>query len=366
VLINNESGGTLLTRAYGISDAYNGKRVDDGNWHHYAFVYDAAERHVYGYLDYVRYADIGLKEGQSLNTANDVLYIGTTSAAYQPFDGWMDEIRITRRALRPVEFVSGHAVGQTLAEATFDDPDAPYALTAEPGLRPVLPSGVPGKLTDDGETASLSDVTPGALVWDGEGGSDIRANSKSVYINGGRVDWPSNDIIVQPDDFTVEFFAKIQDYERYGNLLRVNRNWTDDRSVLWALFGSWDSAYPTQLLANTMLVTNSVAGQSYFYLGDVPKDNRWHHYAFTFLTGGTDAAPTTTITMYRDYVQVARATKDGHFNKTKDSANRLSLAGTGQKAKMQGWFDAIRISSGILPTEKFIRRVRKGMVILFR
>ena len=85
----------------------------DGNWHHVAFVYDRDAHIVKAYVDYVRIGttanmDIGLG---NIDAYHSLIQVGggygLSSDAYDiKFNGWIDEFRLSNRALSKAEFLS--------------------------------------------------------------------------------------------------------------------------------------------------------------------------------------------------------------------------------------------------------------------
>ena len=85
----------------------------DGNWHHLAFVYDRPAQMVKSYVDYTR---IGTSTNVDIDLGGIDAYhsliqfcggYGLTSDAYDiKFNGWLDEVRLSNRALSRSEFLS--------------------------------------------------------------------------------------------------------------------------------------------------------------------------------------------------------------------------------------------------------------------
>lgn len=103
VLLNGENR-KMLFRVDGMvgGDLYAEKCWDDGDWHHLAYVYDAEAKALKGYVDYrqvVSAANCTMKGDAS------EIRVGGDSAGYQVFNGNLDEVRITRRALPPEQFL---------------------------------------------------------------------------------------------------------------------------------------------------------------------------------------------------------------------------------------------------------------------
>ena len=92
-------------------------------------------------------------------------------------------------------------------------------------------------------------------------------------------------------------------------------------------------------------------------------DGRWHHWALTFDgTSGTN----TVITLYRDYVSQGSRTLTTPINYL-DVVNTLSIGGTSSNpCHIRGNFDELRVSEGVLPTDKFMRVFPTSTVLLVR
>jgi hypothetical protein len=78
----------------------SGADVEDGCWHHVAFSY--ADQTVRMYVDYAPCG--GGKTAFPIVYADGGLCIGD-GAGEGPFNGWIDEVRITPRVLSPDEFL---------------------------------------------------------------------------------------------------------------------------------------------------------------------------------------------------------------------------------------------------------------------
>ena len=119
-VLMNGANTQLLFRYNGtnMTDRYVG-RIDDGRWHHVAYVYDAAAETMTGYVDYKQVTTVVVGSGGHA----DEIRISGQDSSYQTLPGCVDEVRITRRALSPAEFLTTHdcVTGPTLAHADFED-----------------------------------------------------------------------------------------------------------------------------------------------------------------------------------------------------------------------------------------------------
>jgi len=81
----------------------------DGQWHHVAITYDYPAQHVTLYKDYVKVLE-GTTVHPMVCDGGDI----KIGAGDQPFDGWIDEVRLTSRVLTPTEFLYAVPVAGTL------------------------------------------------------------------------------------------------------------------------------------------------------------------------------------------------------------------------------------------------------------
>ena len=88
------------------------KKINDGQWHHVAVVYDQAASEIRLYADYVFETNATLNATRPIGRPADLQiggFIGTTTSE---FDGDIDFIRISQGALTPAEFVQTSAAPQ--------------------------------------------------------------------------------------------------------------------------------------------------------------------------------------------------------------------------------------------------------------
>ena len=351
-VLMNGSNKQLLFRYSGtnMTDKYVG-RIDDGSWHHVAYVYDAAAEKMTGYVDYkqVTTAVVG-KGGQGVN-----IRISGESAGYQTLPGCLDEVRITRRALSPTEFLTTHdcLTGSTLAHADFEEN---MNLSPDTGL---IGAGVASARTG-GSVPVLDASVPGRIALDGAAMQDVRDNKKSLRIEGGKIGW-TDLVLLRKPSFTVEFFAKLEHLDYVANLIRLNRDGGTDGTPAWALFTFANGT------ADQLTICAQNANELFYFpahsFGASIADGRWHHWALTFDgTSGTQ----TVITLYRDYVSQGSWTLTTPINYL-STVNTLSIGGTATNpAHIRGNFDELRLSEGVLPTSAFLRCLPNGTVFIVR
>ena len=326
-------------------------RIDDGLWHHLAYVYDAAAEKMTGYVDYKQVTTVVVGPGgHAIN-----IRISGESAGYQTLPGCVDEVRITRRALSPTEFLTTHdcLTGTTLAYADFEDD---MNVAPDTGL---IGAGVASARTG-GNVPVLDASVPGRIALDGAAMQDVRDNRKSLRIDGGKIGWTDLGLLRQPS-FTVEFFAKLEHLDSVANLIRLSRSGAADGYPTWALFTFAEGT------ADQLTVCAQDANELFYFpahtFGASIADGRWHHWALTFDgMSGTN----TVITLYRDYVSQGSRTLTTPINYL-DAVNTLSIGGTSSNpCHVRGNFDELRVSEGVLPTSAFLRAQPTSTMLIVR
>ena len=351
-VLMNGSNKQLLFRYNGtnMTDRYVG-RIDDGLWHHLAYVYDAAAEKMTGYVDYkqVTTAVVGTG-GHAIN-----IRISGESAGYQTLPGCVDEVRITRRALSPTEFLTTHAcvTNTTLAHADFEDG---LDMSPDTGL---IDAGIATARTG-GSVPVLDASVPGRIFMDGAAMQDLRDNKKSVRIDGGKLGWKEQTFLNLPT-FTVEFFAKLDSLDSSANLIRMTHGASADGNPLWAL-------YEIDVQSGKRYVRLATYDGTTYNHHDVVvnstlADGRWHHWALTFDgSSGTQ----TVVKFYRDYTQIGTCTAS-HLINYPSGVHTLSIGGTSNNpCHIHGNYDELRVSEGVLPTSAFLRALPNGTMVIVR
>lgn len=335
-------------------------KVNDGQWHHAAYVYDKANGTVSHYLDYVRIDTVA-----TVPYVSDVPFlIGGETRVNQTFEGNIDDVRITRRALKPCEFLTTHAAGTDRAM------DAPLESDWSTGAdAAIAPAGVPGTLSASATSGAavlptIVKTREGLVTLDGEAGAETRESGHAARLDGGYVKWPCNRLLDR-SDLTAEFFARFDTLVPGANLLRLSYGTEVYGTPVWVLF--YNTSRHLQLTAytstNGWVNVNRRDGSFTTAVGD-EADGKWHHWA---LTVTPDAAHTnTTFTLYRDYEQLGDAvTVEGLVRHTTTGSN-LSVGGTGVAgAFIHGLVNNMRISPGVLPPSEFMRFIPKAGTSIF-
>ena len=332
-------------------------KVNDGAWHHAAYVFDKASGVVSHYLDYKlqgRYKATPYLDG-SLS-----FLIGGERRDYQAFAGNIDDVRITRRALRPWEFLTTHAAGTNLVMDAALESD--YSTGVDAAIAPAGTAGtlIANETSGEAVLPEIVKTREGFVTLDGEVCQATRASGHALRLDGGYVKWPYNRLLDR-QDLTVEFFARFDKLEHSANLVRLSdgTDWgTNPPWTLW--YGIYSGVPDVRVTANT--TTNggiSVTSASVFFHQGAEDDGKWHHWAMTTEADATGS--NTVFTLYKDYVQHGNVVTVAGLLRFPSNGVNLSVGGTGvHGAYIHGLVNNLRISPGVLPTSAFMRYIPKA------
>ena len=369
VLFNATSSDLLyVSNTGGTNSNYDtaSANADDGKWHHVAVVVDGTKGAFSFYFDYVL---AKTRSGTLPALGSKSLFFGAKDGGGgQWFDGWLDDIRVTRRALTPNEFLTTHPVGTggasllALFEQDYNFTCASNAAFSVTGV---------GEARTGGSAPTFVKESRGALFLDGTNGTERVKNDYSVRLNTSRVVFPPSNLF-EADSYTVEFIAK------FDGIVDANGQ-VDPGSTSLA------QALPIMRLVSADTTSNSDYSW-YIYRakgtkdliqmasgGDYPGwhvpsdsvvDGKWHHYAFTFVpkSGTTDK---TTVTLFYDYKKQASGTINRLEKRV--AGHKLMLGeGTHDQPNIVGEFDAVRFSKGVLDPSQFLGRAADAFVLVVR
>ena len=366
----NQANGLILTRLVKPSGSPNyedfnsANRVDDAQWHHYALVYDKSQGAFAVYLDYRLIAS----KTYSLTTETGTVFCFGGEGRYkQAFSGWLDDFRITRRALKADEFLTTREV--VSRDALFAHFDGNYTTGQDAAL---APDGVGGAL-GGGSAPTFMGVNR-RIDLDGDGKEDY-VSTKALRLDGGSVVWPNNSLL-EKRDFTVEWFAKYDSLANTTMLMRLGmESGTGGGTMCWALY-TIESADKLRMGAQTTADgawSSSIyrADQNFeFKQGESVADGKWHHWALVAQTNPDATPANTTFRLYRDYEQVGSALvydgKDhaGGILALPSTGTTLSI-GTGGN-RLNGVIDELRVTPSVLAPESFMHRLPSGLTLILR
>lgn len=352
--------------------------TNDDKWHHAALVVDQTgeSKTMRLYRDYklIGTQELATNLTSVVRGGDQKWYVIGSGDKYE-FNGWVDSVRVTLRALEPQEFLWGEGMsigrfpaGSTLAHVKFDG-----SLNAADADGGTFLNGVNVAAKEGGSPATFSDDVPGARIVDGEGGAILsRNNTKSLSLANSRVAWTNaNDIYylgktLDGEDrtsWTVEFFMKAGSEQAA---------WARITSALAG--GNWSSWSPYIIEYNSGSKKFALNGD-----GTNPKpsiafstnvcDGAWHHVAFSFEPNNDRPDPTNSVMkLYIDYGEPAAVQTQSLFKYPENL--HFVLGGIGNAATDTGYFgliDEMRISDGALTTSQFLRAEKApGLSIFIR
>lgn len=349
---------------------------DDGQWHHLALVSDATNKLVRIYYDY-----------QLLATESNAylpappgfsVFVGAKERGEgQYFDGWIDDVRVTKRVLKPEDFLTTHPVGsatQPLLTAMLEE-DFEFVCASNSAFSV---TGV-GAARTGGVAPVFQNVSRGALLLDGTNGTVSAANDWSAYMDRSRIVFPESPFY-ELDAYTVEFWAKFDGYKdaegekdaaflfegnnHVGILRFVQGNTT---TFDWYLFRL--SQNPNGFQVAVRNAGNSIEYKM-FLLDRPVADGKWHHYAVQFARNADNTEGS--VLMYADYKPLSyqagadpQAVVAGFYDKAK--SHRLMVGeSTAADVNIIGNIDAIRFWKGTPDPSQFFGRKHAPFVMVLR
>lgn len=357
-ILKTPSGSVLL------SDV---ERTDNRNWHHAALVVDAALKRLSLFRDYRRVKSSTYTGG--VIASDQPIYIGGSPDGTLNFNGWIDEARITLRALEPGEFLTPEEyfdpATRTLAWATFDSD-----LTGTPALT----GSSATNLTETGAIPSVTALDPVLPVYDGNGQLLRLHDTGALSIQTGAVTYAKAPILSLFPDQTVELRIRTLPQPYYASIVRANYAY-NDMNPSWDLGFSDNGADPVTGLSTNLSVrcvilknngsvdTDSIINQA---TGINIADGRWHHLALTMHRFQDSGVTKTTVSIHKDYETVPSFTKTVDGSIYGNGHGNVQMGVSSSTAYFTGEVDELRISQGVLAPIEFLRVTAKGTVISVR
>jgi RHS repeat-associated protein/uncharacterized repeat protein (TIGR01451 family) len=308
-----------------------------GTWYHVALVRSGN--------DYRMFVD-GTQLGATLtdpdaipNVASEV-YIGSTYAATYPYNGWLDDFRISRGIARWTSNFTPPAVEHSYATATPTG-TATYTPTVTPTRVPVI---------DDSYTVSLSHMNGADTVtvfpdesgkaWTAVGNAQVDTGQSvfggaSAFFDGtadGLQTVDSSDFTLGSENWTIDLWVKRAVTGTSQGLVGQNNTSSLQASASIQIYIASDKV-KVYLVRNDGIstVTATSAGTI---------DTGWHHIAV--VRNGD------TVQIYIDGVADGSASVAGWT--INDSSSKLGVGMLGEYTagySMNGWIDEFRFSKGI-------------------
>ena len=350
--------------------------ADDGAWHHLAMVVDDNRDEVRVYFDYKLAAKVasfvpGLGSARSLFMGCG--YGKETVAEF--FDGWIDDLRVTKRALGVDEFLTTHPVGPgsetmplltSLLEQNYDfycASNTHWSVTGEGTARS----------ENAGAAPVFETVSRGRLLLDGTNGVDSVANDWSAKMNRSKIIFPASPFY-ELDAYTVEFWAKfdgfkIGDEEKDGDALLGGNNHAGILRLMQGGTSTFDWYFfrQAQNPKSFQIAARQPNGSSIAYMAfDIERnvaDRKWHHYAISVKRNPDNSEAT--FKVYADYELVDTHTCAGLYDLA--NGHRLAICqSSSEDYNILGNIDAVRFWRGTPDPSQFFGRKKGGMVVVLR
>ena len=372
------SSGKMLFRGFktkfggsGSTTEITSGTINDGEWHHAAYVYDKTAGTCTLFMDY---DPVGEKAFTPYSEGDGQFMIGgqfwwdnASHGNYQGFDGQFDNFRITRRALTEAEFLRPAEMDR-LFDARFDDDTPPTFATGLPDY--LAPAGTGGTMNGGAAAPALADSRAGSWIFDGVDGVDKEKCGKALSLDGGYVLYPRNRLL-ERQAFTVEFFARFVDLKKNANFLRFSSGNTLSGAPIWGLYNNVDSSnvsriyFAATVSADGGLTTTRKDAPLYNLTENAGDWRGWHHWALTVEPNGAR----TRYAFYLDGVCVKEPTNvnaDGALYFPPEGTC-LAIGGTSASgAYLNGLFDNVRITAGVLDPSEFMQYVPGPFVLIVR
>ena len=351
---------------------------DDGEWHHLALVSDATNKAVRVYFDYRL---VATESNAYLPVApGDDLYIGCKDGgAGQFFDGWIDDVRVTKRALDPEEFLTTHAVGSATQPLLAAMLEQDYKFTGVADNYWSV-TGV-GEARTGGTAPVFEQVSRGTLLLDGANGSSRAANEWSARADRSSITFPAS-LFYELDSYTVEFWAKFDGYKngdeevaadyKFGDrnhvgILRFVQG--DTTTFDWYLFRIADNPNAFQV-AIRQADGKNIAYKS-FSLDRLVADSKWHHYALQISHNAANTEGS--VMLYADCTPLAadqnaqpEAQTFAGLYKGATSHRLMFFESTAADKNILGNIDAVRFWRGTPDPSQFLCRAPNGLMLIVR
>lgn len=344
------------------SHAQSMPELTDGAWHHVALSYDAESKVCSLFADYSCWLTKSVTLRHDYGTAGKI-YVGSGTSLAQFFNGWLDEVRLTARALRPTEFLNTkNTDGSILAWYDFEND-----LSIKPLGAPMEKDGVVRALTDGGGV-TLDQSVWGAGLCDAEGNVIRATNAKSLRIDRGAVIYPRN-ALIETKAATVEMFLRPMGLSgdndgSWASVVGLHPSAISDTAKKSGTV-TWQLRYGDG--SHRLHVWFQIDGKDYsvYYPTQVNYlDGKWHHVAFSFAPVGDGSG--SLVKLYWDYEGVVEEKIDADVVlPTTQGYLELGLSVV-EGRLFNGSIDELRIHNGAVGPASFLHRGRSGVIIVVR
>ena len=370
-------------------------RMDDGQWHHLALVYDKQEGVSTNLMIFADGTKLYTWSGMALNSGptpfKPVVGASRLNSTYdQFFHGLIDEVRLTRRARTPEEFlspISFQQMGDVLVRIPFDGDSLlmPYGYQ---GTRAAFVTGTSQAPTNI--PAAYADYLAA------EGDLSVRlADTGACRFEGGKIAYPHIDAL-ERSNITIEFFWRpLEKFAPWPCVLGLAgfvdgicdiycNNGVDGKGT-WMFYyeGTWSYArlefyFATTTNAAPRPYVNVAVSPQYTVIGTPQQsvnpwygqasfDGKWHHVAATLEEFEEGGVVKTRATTYFDYKKIKSSTLNGRLDFNYGKSGLVMQPGSASTARLATWdIDEVRITGRVLTPDQFCRRYPRALHIILR
>jgi hypothetical protein len=273
----------------------------------------------------------------------------------------IDELRITRRALAPQEFLAAGTHGTTALAPVR----AWMSFEGDMKVNP-RPDEIPeGTMAANAQFSST--VCGNGTITDGYGTILSSSNSQSIKFSGaeGKSTFGRNVLLEKEmESMTIEFFMKAPKGSATAWAL-IARMYSGLAMVDSMINMSWSIGYRNadgDIYIGAVTTEKPNDSQTRYFGESVNDfdDGRWHHVAVTF---EPDGKGDTRVSVYKDY-ELCGTPKT--FDGTLKHVNGVPGYCMAMGNKFNGWIDEFRISRGVLSVDEMMHAVKRGTVVIFR
>lgn len=333
--------------------------VDDGHWHHCALVYRHSVNTFECWIDY-KLDRIATADALKSDTSKG-FFFGGQDYNTQVFNGELDDLRITKRALAPHEFLT--TIPVAAGASTTDILHATLESSLASGQDEFFVSNGVVRICNSNSagTAAYADIQRD-IDYDNDGEADV-TSTKALVLDGSNYLFFNTKAALMTRDFTVEFFAKVTGTGNGAQFIHFARNGSIGSYPRWAL--APDGTVSVLCSANGVSTGTSrnISANTALSIAD----GRWHHWAVTASADYTGI--NTTVKVYRDYEEVAGGTSAESliYFGLYDHCLLLGYSGN-TNGGVVGQFDEIRFRPGVQPVSSFMRSIpsSRTTVVVFR
>lgn len=331
----------------------------DNRWHHLAFSVDRTTLKIY--IDYVL-AYTQTLSGEVVYDQDADLFIGGGTFPKQSYYGSMAHFRVSDEALTPDKLLHFTRTERAADEAN----DVALHINFET-VDGISTNNIVFNQAATGSAVHLSDTNKttyakfDANVYtnklyasrrDVKGFDNLRSLNRTGNSGGEPyLAWCPPEDIFRDSSFTVEFFMKDSDFEKWTHLFKRRVDGSTSSLQFW--IGGLGTANRLKCDFGGKTITDSTN----------IADNKWNHIAVVY------DKPTRNLAFYRNWSLIGEATISENETIPEVSVNPIMLMGDTDSSKTTytGLIDEVRITKRALSVKEFLSPEHaKGLIIVFQ